>query len=44
MFEPERSRLMQAAVIVNVKVDALIEELSSSRVLGDEAIARSRRR
>jgi hypothetical protein len=40
MFEPERSRLMQQAVIVNVKLDALIEELHQVGVLGDEAIAR----
>ncbi len=40
MFEPERSRLMQQAVIVNVKVDALIKELHRVGVLGDEAIAR----
>lgn len=40
VFEPERSRLMQQAVIVNVKLDALIEELRQVGVLGNEAIAR----
>jgi hypothetical protein len=40
LFEPERSRLMQQAVIVNMKLDALIEELHRAGVLDDEAITR----
>lgn len=40
LLEPQRTRLMQQSVIVDMKLDALIEELRRAGVLGEEAVAR----